>query len=238
MNKQLAGQFIVMGFLLGGTTRALADEEPAMADSSASTTSDRAEKSGWKQSDWFGPWQFEVVATGVGGFSGRGGIYGGGLGLGLRHVREFNARPIVGVHEDFGVLLAVLTMGISAAPQGMWMGNEWGFEARARWLQIDKRDMPPEQRLMFGISPSFRITRAGSRLRFPAVLPTFVPELGVSLSSRYRPEMLLEFHPFTMGFLLTPHVTLELESTAMFLIPSDNRQVEVWALQSLSFALR
>ncbi|HRI69451.1 MAG TPA: hypothetical protein PK156_34705 [Polyangium sp.] len=140
--------------------------------------------------------------------------------------------------KNFGVLLAIMTMGISAAPQGMWMGSEWGFDMRARLLRIDKRNAAPEERLILGISPSFRITRAGSRLRFPAVLPTFVPELGISLSAQHRPEMLLEFHPFAMGFLLTNHVALELESAAMLLIPPDNRQVEVWALQTLALQLR
>jgi hypothetical protein len=218
-----------------GRNAAAQDQHPIAADEATTNSEQNAP---FRQRDWFGPWQFGLSFTGTGGIGTKQFMYGGGLGVSLRHVSEFNARPIVSLNEDFGAVIAIMTMGITAAPRGMWMGNEWGFDIRARLLESRGKNSPPEQRLALGIAPSFRITRAGSRLRFPAFLPTFVPEMGIGLVQGRAPEVIVNFHPFSMGFLISDHVALEIEASAMLAIPTDQNKTEVWALQSLSLELR
>lgn len=211
------------------------DDTPMVYDASAPSA---ATDHPWHQRDWFGPWQFELSATGSGGFNNTGVIYGGGLGLSLRHVSEFHAKPIIGLDEPYGVPFAVMTIGITAIPRGVWMGNEWGFDVRVRGLESHSGNFPTRQRLTLSIAPSFRISRPGSLLRFQALIPTFLPEVGIGLSQHRAPEVLVQFHPFSLGFVLSDHVTIELETTALIAVPTDKTKVEGAFLQSLSIALR
>jgi hypothetical protein len=245
MIRQLITSFSVACVLLLCRSAAADDRAPVASTAPEATdiatddsASDSGDTSSWTQERWFGPWQFELSASGLGGFGAKGFIYGGGIGLSLRHRSEFNAAPIVRLSEDFGVVFAILSMGITAAPKGIWLGNERGFDLRARYLPSRSKDASIQQRITLGIAPSFRITRSSSRLRFPAVLPSFIPEVGVGLVQDRAPEVLVTFHPFSMGFLLSDHVALELEASAMIAVPTDKSAAQVWALHTLSFAFR
>lgn len=234
IRRACAAMALVGLFSLAFERRAAAQEETSVATEEAS-----GQDTSFDQSRWFAPWQFETSLVGTLGFGGNALSYGGGLGMSLRHVSEFNDRPLVSIHEDGGVLLAILSMGITAVPRGIWMGNEWGFDLRARYLQTTPLRSGTElQRLALGIAPSFRISRKDRRLRFPAVLPSFVPEIGVGLVPERAPEILIQFHPFSLGFLLSRHVALELEWTAMLVAPTDQNKAEAWVLQTLSLQLR
>jgi hypothetical protein len=184
-------------------------------------------------------WQLEFALSGGGGLLvPRGYIYGGGPSLSVRHLGEFDASPMVPTNDPGGVLIGVFTAGITAVPQGIWLGNERGFELRARLFASGPWGTSPEPRVALGLAPSFRITRKASRLRYPAVISCVLPELGAGFAQGRAGEVLLGWHPFTMGFLLSEHVALELEPTWQLAVPVDEKPVRGWFFGALSLSIR
>ena len=167
-------------------------------------------------------------------------IAGAGVSRGVRRVRKYDPSPPVDPRKGLeNVFIALFTLCLVCVPVDVWLGNERGFDVRARFLG-DRlaTDGSWSRHTTLGIAPAFRITKKESRFRFPSVLNVALPEIGASFPAQRPPEVYLRLLPFPIGYLLAPHAALELEPEFLMMIPVDGARAYAWAALQLSVVVR
>jgi hypothetical protein len=87
------------------------------------------------------------------------------------------------------------------------------------------RSHPETSRLFFGLRPIMRITTEEGRFRFPAILG-ILPELGMGVTKRGDAEFFLSVHPFTISYLVAPHLAIELDPVESLFVSLDSAHLQ------------
>jgi hypothetical protein len=181
-------------------------------------------------------WTPEFTAHGFIGVNRFGGAAGGDAAIGFRHLDRFNSESPFS-ELDWAAIFVAPAVPLLLVPSGVWVGNEIGADLVVHGIGGLGPSHPETSHLLFGLRPILRVTTDEGRFRFPAVLGV-LPEVGMGLVKDGGPELFLGFHPFTIGYLVVPHLAIDLDPVASLFVSVDTARVQGVVGMNLGLVVR